>query len=722
MRSSLAGFALCVACSSESVAIEPSPDAGTDSEAPQPPGLSCGWDGYLPSSGPTRAPAGEGLEPATGLVLGSTFVDDRITVDLDGDGVRDLAYLDGASVVALLSRRSFAWSPASVHLLSDRPSAFAVADVDGDGRPELLTAIRTGSIVVDRVGDFGVEPLREIPGKDFVDGLVAKDVDRDGRIDLVVATPAWKAVGFLRGHGDGTFDAPSLFASGNSTTALRVVDLDLDGFLDVIVVPTTGQSVGVLRGRGDGTFGPRQAIQWGACAASTQSLDLDGDGELDAIATTSDGEIRAMRFRDGSVVPVELPQGSWSLSADFDGDHQLDLLGRDAYGPQLSRGLGPVSFAPPKPFVDPGFDVIAGVFDIDGDGRPDLLGSHGSTASVAIATGPLEFKPPTSLVPAIRPALLSTGRAIAGVTTLVATDTQHSSKLIVSHTKTRTWTRDPDVTLASNAIDEVVVRDLDDDGVDDLLTTSTVSGLQRAFGRKGGGFGEWQALSTDDWLRLSVVDVDGDGTLDLVSLGGARCAEVRFDIAGAAEKTLTIGGPTRRARLRDVDRDGRIDLLCEEDGPRLVRWMRDTEGGFVDAGKFSSALDFVGLTDLDGDGHDELVLLGDGALHVRRGTGLFAFGVETVSPFAHGAETKLVDFDGDGLDDVVALTSDSARELLVASGRSDLRFAPAVAYSTFADADFSQLSVTDVDGDGRLDVAMIGVVPPSLRVRYGKKP
>jgi len=70
--------------------------------------------------------------------------------------------------------------------------------------------------------------------------VAVADVNSDGRLDLITANSG-NNVSVLLGNGNGTFQAPQSFTIGTGTntvtpTALAVADVNSDGRLDIITV------------------------------------------------------------------------------------------------------------------------------------------------------------------------------------------------------------------------------------------------------------------------------------------------------------------------------------------------------------------------------------------------------------------------------------------------------------------------------------------------------
>jgi hypothetical protein len=125
--------------------------------------------------------------------------------------------------------------------------------------------------------------------------LTVADVNGDGKPDLVVANQASSTVSVLLGNGDGTFQpAVSYSPGGIFSDSVAVADVNGDGNPDLLVAISCASStgdcsglVGVLLGNGDGTFQP--AVTYGSggqVADSVAVADLNGDGKPDLLFAT----------------------------------------------------------------------------------------------------------------------------------------------------------------------------------------------------------------------------------------------------------------------------------------------------------------------------------------------------------------------------------------------------------------------------------------------------
>jgi hypothetical protein len=178
--------------------------------------------------------------------------------DLDGDGRIDLAVANtGSSSVSVFGGRGDGTFAAGVnHATGPSPVALTVGDVDGDGRTDLV--IPTGTLgyagqvtVLANDGRGGFRAPAHYPVEGSPTAAAIGDFDGDGRPDLAVANGK---VSVLVNRGGGTFAAAVGFDAGGSGS-LAVLDANGDGRLD-LAVSRQGRELSLLLNtshrRGDG--------------------------------------------------------------------------------------------------------------------------------------------------------------------------------------------------------------------------------------------------------------------------------------------------------------------------------------------------------------------------------------------------------------------------------------------------------------------------------------
>jgi Tfp pilus assembly protein PilF len=158
--------------------------------------------------------------------------------------------------------------------------AFAAADIDGDGDPDVALIDTNGKLTVfsnERLGDFKrLDAPAALAEQNLA--LTAADANSDGRLDFVVLRKDLSVVRFsgkLEGQGWDTAELlkAQTMKSAAAQVNLFLTDLDNNGALDVIV----GDQVFLGDGKG---YLP---LAGGLNVSSQAIADLNGDGRLDVI-------------------------------------------------------------------------------------------------------------------------------------------------------------------------------------------------------------------------------------------------------------------------------------------------------------------------------------------------------------------------------------------------------------------------------------------------------
>jgi hypothetical protein len=89
-------------------------------------------------------------------------------------------------------------------------------------------------------------PGPKFPAGDGPQSVVVADLDGDGVLDLVTANFISDDVSVLRGNGDGSFQAALAFVAGDGPDSVAVADLDGDSVLDLVTANQYSHDVTVL--------------------------------------------------------------------------------------------------------------------------------------------------------------------------------------------------------------------------------------------------------------------------------------------------------------------------------------------------------------------------------------------------------------------------------------------------------------------------------------------
>jgi hypothetical protein len=180
------------------------------------------------------------------------------------------------------------------------PYTLAVADVNGDGIPDVIAGIYgndTLSVLLGN-GDGTFQPQLTFPTGvgTYSYGLYSiavADVNGDGKLDVISTNDLNSNVTVELGNGNGTFQSPIAFATGNEPNGDALGDLNGDGKLD-IVTANSDSTVSVLIGNGDGTFQTQTAIHVGGVAISVALGDVNGDGKVDIVSANYNGTVSVL--------------------------------------------------------------------------------------------------------------------------------------------------------------------------------------------------------------------------------------------------------------------------------------------------------------------------------------------------------------------------------------------------------------------------------------------
>ena len=212
--------------------------------------LGDGQGGFAPAQ--LFAPGPSGYYQPQGVVL----------ADVTGDGHADIVTADtGADSLSLLvGDGAGGFAPALLLPTDLGPVAVAAGDVTGDGIVDLVSLDTTTQDVSVLVGDGAggfAEPANYpiYPFEDVVDynpwpwGLALADVDGDGMPDIVTANTQNDSVSVLPNDGAGGFGHFLNFGTGAHPGAAAVADIDGDGRADVITANRENADVSVLFNR-----------------------------------------------------------------------------------------------------------------------------------------------------------------------------------------------------------------------------------------------------------------------------------------------------------------------------------------------------------------------------------------------------------------------------------------------------------------------------------------
>lgn len=192
----------------------------------------------------------------------------------------------------------------SSYALSHQTESVHFADMNGDGRDDLVFSMTAGRPTVVLVGFGPSYP----PGIPFADSYTVRDLDsgdfdRDGKRDIVTAYPGEESGALWKGGGNGSFSLLGSYSDGSSPD-VRTGRFNADDSLDFAVFDPSMGTVAIRAGHGDGTFADREDFGAGGSASVMQPGDLDGDSVQDLAVGLQNGDVALLLSNGAPRLPI----------------------------------------------------------------------------------------------------------------------------------------------------------------------------------------------------------------------------------------------------------------------------------------------------------------------------------------------------------------------------------------------------------------------------------
>jgi hypothetical protein len=687
--------------------------------------------------------------------------------DLDEDGLPDIVAANPYSNAVVIFRqtagRTFDLSASPISV-GTKPNALTIGDIDGDRRKDIVVAnSMSDDVTVVRQQLDGTFPSSAGPAIKVGTSpysIVVADVDGDGWSDILTANQGSNDVSVLRGAGAGAFLSAESYATGSYPSSLAVARFDADNALDLVTADLNDGTVSLLHGFGDGGFFERRRLSAGSFPYAVAVGDVNGDGRPDVVTANressdlsvllgrGDGSFakrRTLAVDEFALRPVDV------LLADINGDGRLDIvtanegLGTGTIYPEpvvpggvcILFGLGDGTFTPPQVELMTAHPGAVAVADLNGDELPDIVATVGRPAEWQEAPAPDLWK---------------------------VGDISSGAVYVLLQQFDGTYSSQQAATAVGRLPSDVAVTDLDGDGAPDVVFCTTGfaefddrGSVAVMYGDGRGGFSVPLGLAAGNHPQsLAVADVDGDERPDIVVVNANRLDRKEAgDVSVLLQKDrrrfvpqavrLPVGLLPYGVAIEDFTGDRRPDIIVSNVSSKSISMLAgDGTGSFAAAVPVSfltAAPGGLATGDIDRDGRPDLVTanlvtndvavvmqsgwttLGDGP-NPRQGGVSHAVGL--LAPTAGRPQgTVTVDRGGDvivrrgGLGGILAASAGKVFDLCALASRDgSVRFAA-------IDADRQTLSIHREAADGsllvleRLSAAPAGDVdgPQSLLLR-----
>ena len=291
------------------------------------------------------------FDPAVNYVVGQNPSGVAVA-DFNGDLRPDMAVSsDAPDKVSILSNNGAGGFGAPVAVAlggGTAPHGVAAGDFDGDEDLDLAVVLKNDDsvqLLINTSGSFAAGALSVVNGL-LPRDVVVGDLDQNGLPDVVTSNRDSNDVSVLLNNA-GVLAGGVTYAAGQDPRGLALGHFNSDTFLDLAVSAHDSRQVSVLLNDGDGTFGAPIALSLGPDLRpeGVVAADLDRDGDMDIAASSSGDTLnRATVFlRTGAGVfaaPSSYPVAGLNpdgiVAGDFDVDGLTDLATADQDSAQVS--------------------------------------------------------------------------------------------------------------------------------------------------------------------------------------------------------------------------------------------------------------------------------------------------------------------------------------------------------------------------------------------------
>lgn len=575
-----------------------------------------------------------GFSAAPGSPISLSNISDAAMADVSGDGKLDLLAMRPNNLTVLLGNGSGGFSTgATVPVVN--PRGFAVADLNADAVLDLAVMSdrqpdpgRISILLGDGRGGFinavGLEITAVVPAVGVAP--VARDVNRDGAIDLIVLDEH-SLTRFLLGDRSGRFVlAPgSLPASGSFKDTVTPGDFNADGKLDVVLTGLFEDSMVVQINNAvcerANCATPAFAQPSGSPLSTPGSVrsivsgDFNGDGQMDLVVAGQTANTVSIllgdstgRFSPALGSPVTVGSSPQSVAAtDLNRDGKLDLAVANQLGNSvtilLGNGRGGFSQAAGSPVAAGTGPISVTAGDWNRNGKLDLaVALTSNTVTLLTGDGVGGFSAGGSLSVTGAPQSITSGdwNGDGKADLAVAAQSSDNVAIFLGDGAGGFTAGNPSPVSVGDSPRFIAAGDVNRDGREDLAVANFLSNdVTILLGNGSGGFSQAAGSPVAAGLRpfaLSLADLSGDSNLDLAVSDNSGAAVTILIGNGSGGFNPSPGSPVPIGTApsviaaSDLNGDGSLDLAAGNN-------TTGTNLKILLAGQGAAAADGIGCDD-----------------------------------------------------------------------------------------------------------------------------
>jgi photosystem II stability/assembly factor-like uncharacterized protein len=700
--------------------------------------------------------------------------------DLDGDGKQDFAFIRNTTIKLFrnISTPGNPQLQESIAVeMGGVATGLLARDLDGDGKPELVAASGGAAILrnISEAGAFAFAPVVRIPGGGSRN-IVAADLNGDNKPEIIIPTATDTWIYILQNNctkGNIVFTTSAL--PGYTHSYIATGDMDGDGKTDIVTGDHNGSKMGVYRNLGNFLFSPVNLFDAGFYPTTVEVSDLDGDGKPDiayAIRSHSTGVLKNTSTPGNiSFAPaVNYMPGSFGgehmiAIADFNGDGKNDIAGVNEPTQSITIHVNDVK---PEPFIE-SFTPTSG----DAGTVVNILGNNFTNVSAVsfggIPATSFTVNSPTSITATVGagtsgnvsvtnnfgtgvrpgfafgvvPVITSISPVSGPAGTEVTITGSGFGNDIASNT---VFFGNMKATIVSASSTSIVAKA--PAGFTNQPVIVNINNLQ-AYSAKmftltfpGGGASFTAAsfatrIERNEGGRHVFSDMDGDGKPDLVktvsatSFGIARNLSTPGNISFAANANFPVTISPGDIVSGDLDGDNKPDIVITSASAQSIATYRNmstpgnmamSAGTAYATGVSTPNPNTTVIHDVDADGKPDVIVsnyngrtLSVFKNHSVPGTILLGTRIDLLVP-GYATAVRVRDIDGDNKPDLIASVNSAAGVAIFrnTSITGTISFAN---YVEFTAGNWpGQPDIGDMDGDGKLDIAIMNINGPSISV------